>query len=163
MVYNYILGLGSNIEPRRDNLVKAISELSFIGTIEKKSSIYETEAWGYKNQAAFYNAVIKFTTTLAPRTLLKSIKKIEKSIGRSKTIQWGPREIDIDIIFCQDHFLNDSDLKIPHPEFYKRKFILEPLLEIGQDITTVESEESISDFINKCEDQSHINKLDLIW
>jgi 2-amino-4-hydroxy-6-hydroxymethyldihydropteridine diphosphokinase len=163
MIYNYILGLGSNIEPRKDYLVKAISELSSIGTIEKKSSIYETEAWGNKNQSNFYNAIINFKTTLKPRTLLQSIKRIEKIIGRSKTFHWGPREIDIDIIFCQDHTLDDCDLKIPHPEFSNRRFILEPMIELGQDIALFEFDEAIRDILNMCDDQSNIHKLDIIW
>jgi 2-amino-4-hydroxy-6-hydroxymethyldihydropteridine diphosphokinase len=163
MNYNYILSLGSNIEPRYDHLVRAISKLSSIGNIVKKSSIYETEAWGDKNQSNYYNAIIKFNSSLPARALLESVKKIEKSIGRQLTYRWGPREIDIDIIFCQDHTLNDSDLKIPHPEFTKRKFILEPIWEIDKDYSQADSDKTITDFLSKCKDQSIINKLDLSW
>jgi 2-amino-4-hydroxy-6-hydroxymethyldihydropteridine diphosphokinase len=163
MNYNYILSLGSNIESRYDHLVRAISKLSSIGNIVKKSSIYESEAWGHKNQSNYYNAIIKFNSSLPPRELLQSIKRIEKSMGRQPTYRWGPREIDIDIIFCQDHTLNESDLKIPHPEFTKRRFILEPIKEIDKDYLQSYSDKTITDFLNKCKDQSIINKLDLSW
>ena len=163
MNYNYILSLGSNIEPRHDHLVRAISKLSSIGKIVKKSSIYETEPWGDKKQSNFYNAIVKFNSSLAPKTLLKSIKKIEKSIGRQTNYHWGPREIDIDIIFCQDHTFNESDLKIPHPEYTKRRFVLEPILEIDKNFSHSNSDKTITDFLTKCKDQSSINKLDLSW
>jgi 2-amino-4-hydroxy-6-hydroxymethyldihydropteridine diphosphokinase len=163
MKYNYILGLGSNIEPRHDFLIKAYKALKSIGTIIKKSSIYETEAWGNKNQSNFYNAIVKFESFLAPRELLHAIKKIERSIGRKKTFQWGPREIDIDIVFCQDYTLNEPDLKVPHPEFTSRRFVLEPMLEVDKDYLSADSDKTITDFLTLCKDQSSIHKLDLIW
>jgi 2-amino-4-hydroxy-6-hydroxymethyldihydropteridine diphosphokinase len=163
MTYNYLLSLGSNVEPRYKFLSDAITELSLVGTIMKKSSIYETEAWKEKNQSDYYNAIVKFDSPLPPRELLQSIKKIEKSIGRQPTYRWGPREIDIDIIFCQDYFLNESDLKIPHPEFAKRRFVLEPILEIDKDYSQSDSDKTITDILSKCEDQSSINKLDISW
>lgn len=163
MKYNYILGLGSNIEPRLDYLSNAISELSKIGSIIKKSSIYETEAWGNKNQSDFYNAIIKFKSSLDPRTLLIKIKHIEKYIGRKETTHWGPREIDIDIIFCDDHSYDESFLKIPHPEFSERRFILEPLVEIDADYSYYKSTKTINEILTNCKDQSSIYKLDLIW
>ncbi len=163
MNYSYILGLGSNIEPRHDYLLKAISELLKIGTVKKKSSIYETEAWGNKNQSDFYNAIIKFDSSLSPSALIKSIKKIEKLIGRKQTSHWGPREIDIDIIFCQDYTYDGSDLKIPHPQYAERRFILEPLLEIDENFVYFEGDKTIYDILSLCKDRSSIHKLDLIW
>ena len=103
MNYNYILSLGSNIEPRHEYLVKASTALNSIGNIIKKSSIYETEAWGNKNQPKYYNAIINFESLLPPRKLLQAIKEIENSIGRKKTSKWGPREIDIDIIIIKNY------------------------------------------------------------
>lgn len=162
-MYNYILSLGSNIEPRWDYLIRASEELKSIGNIIKKSSIYETEAWGNKNQINFYNAVINFESLLAPRELLQAIKSIEKSIGRKKSYQWGPREIDIDIIFCKDYTLQESDLKIPHPEFAARRFVLEPIFEVDKNYLFSDSNKSIADLLSTCKDQSNIYKLDLSW
>jgi len=163
MDYKYILSLGSNIEPRHEYLVKALTALKSIGNIIKKSSIYETEAWGNKNQSNFYNAIIKFESFIAPRKLLQAIKKIEISVGRKKTSKWGPREIDIDIIFCGDYTLNEPDLKIPHPEFFDRRFVLEPMLEVDNNYMLSNSDKTIADLLTVCEDQSSIHKLDLSW
>jgi 2-amino-4-hydroxy-6-hydroxymethyldihydropteridine diphosphokinase len=163
MTYTYILSLGSNIEPRHDNLSKAISQLSSIGSVIKKSSIYETEAWGDKDQSNFYNAIIKYNSPKDPRQLLTSIKDIEKLIGRQQTQHWGPREIDIDIIFCQDQTLNETDLKIPHPEYTRRRFVLEPILEIDEDYSHTGSDNTITEHLMECEDQSSVNKLDISW
>ena len=163
MTYNYILSLGSNIEPRWDYLIKALKELKSIGKILKKSSIYETEAWGNKEQSNFYNAVINLESNLAPKELLQTLKSIEKSIGRKKSLHWGPREIDIDIIFCKDYTLHEPDLKIPHPEFASRRFVLEPIVEVDKDYLLSDSKKSISDLLTACEDQSSIYKLELIW
>jgi len=163
MDYNYILSLGSNIEPRWDYLIRASEELKSIGKILKKSSIYETEAWGNKNQSNFYNAVIDFESFLAPKELLQAIKSIEKSIGRKKSYHWAPREIDIDIIICKDYTLWEPDLQIPHPEFTKRKFVLEPMFEVDKNYLLSDSNKSITDFLTSCEDQSSIYKLDLSW
>jgi len=163
MIYNYILSLGSNIEPREDYLVKASKKLKTIGKIIKKSSIYETEAWGNKYQSNFYNAIINFESILDPRKLLQSLKKIERFLGRKKSILWGPREIDIDIIFCQNYTLDEPDLKIPHPEFAARRFVLEPMVEIDNNYLLSDSNKSITDFLTVCKDQSTIHKLDISW
>jgi len=163
MDYKYILGLGSNIEPRQDYLTNAISELSSVGTIIKKSSIYETEAWGNKNQSNFYNAIVKYESSLAPKSLLREIKNIEKVVGRKNTFHWGPREIDIDIIFCQDYTLDEPDLILPHPGFTERRFVLEPMCEIDRDYFFCDLNKTTNDFLTMCKDQSSIYKLDLIW
>ena len=163
MIYNYILSLGSNIEPRENYLILAAEKLNSIGKIIKKSSIYETEPWGIRNQSKFYNAILKYESGLSPRKLLLALKKIEISLGRKKYFRWGPREIDIDIIFCQDYTLNEPDLKIPHPEFATRRFVLEPILEVDRDYFLSGSNKSITDYLTSCTDQSSIYKLDLSW
>jgi 2-amino-4-hydroxy-6-hydroxymethyldihydropteridine diphosphokinase len=163
MTYNYILSLGSNIEPRKDYLLKASKKLNSIGNILKKSSIYETEPWGNKNQSNYYNAIVKFESFLSPTKLLQSLKSIERSIGRKKTFHWGPREIDIDIIFCRDYTLNEPDLKIPHPEFALRRYVLEPMAEVDKDYVSSDSNRSITEILALCKDQSGIYKLDLSW
>jgi len=163
MIYNYILSLGSNIEPRENYLILAADKLNSIGKILKKSSIYETEPWGHRNQSKFYNAILKYESILSPRKLLKALKKIEISLGRKKYFRWGPREIDIDIIFCQDYTLNEPDLIIPHPDFATRRFVLEPMLEVDKNYSLTGSNKSITDYLTACADQSSIHKLDLRW
>ena len=100
MIFKYYLGLGSNIEPKLSFLQNAVSELDEIGKIVRKSRIYESIPWGNANQDKYLNAVIRFYSDLDPFNLLTSIKQIEQKIGRKYTEEkWGPREIDIDILF----------------------------------------------------------------
>jgi len=163
MIYNYILSLGSNIEPRLTYLTQACELLLSIGHIRHKSSIYETEAWGHKDQAHYYNALIEFEAPLRPQILLQELKNIENKIGRSPSFHWGPREIDIDIIFCQDCTINEPNLQIPHPEFAQRRFILEPMLEINENYVITNTNKKIVDFLNNCQDPSDIQKLTINW
>ncbi|MDI3534371.1 MAG: 2-amino-4-hydroxy-6-hydroxymethyldihydropteridine diphosphokinase [Thermosediminibacterales bacterium] len=130
------LSLGSNLGNREKNLKQALKMLENDKTtkIRKVSSVYETEPVGYKNQAWFLNLAVIIDTDLEPHDLLEHIKKIELSLKRVKTIKWGPRTIDIDILLYKDIILNETDLVIPHPEMTNRAFVLVPLLEIEPEI-----------------------------
>ncbi len=125
------LSLGSNIGDRRKNIEKALSELEK-NNIEKIriSSFYETEPVGPK-QRNFYNIAGKFGTSLSPIELLKTLKQIEKRLGRTKTYRWGPRVIDIDILFYGNEIINTKSLIIPHKEIQNRAFVLIPMKEIA--------------------------------
>jgi 2-amino-4-hydroxy-6-hydroxymethyldihydropteridine diphosphokinase len=125
------LGVGSNIGDRAGNLISALSFLQSSGVnIVKISSFYETSAVGFR-QRDFYNIAVKATTRLLPRELLCLIKNIEIFIGRKPSKRWGPRLIDIDILFFADKIINDDDLIIPHKEIRNRLFVLCPLNEIS--------------------------------
>ena len=128
-----VLSLGSNIGDRRKTIVKAISKLREKVQIEKVSSLYETEPWGYKKQNKFFNVVISGETNLNPKSLLFFIKKVEKEMGRRERFRWGPREIDVDIVFYEDVILKEKDLKIPHKDYRDRDFVIVPLLEIERE------------------------------
>lgn len=129
-----ILSLGSNVGNRIDNMNKAIEILSNKGIrIKQISSFYETEPWGVKEQAKFLNAVIKAETSLSPQELLLCIKSIESELGRKETFRWGPRMIDIDILFYDNQVINNDELTIPHPLIQDREFVLLPLVEILPD------------------------------
>jgi 2-amino-4-hydroxy-6-hydroxymethyldihydropteridine diphosphokinase len=126
-----ILSLGSNIEPRLDYLKEAILLLNAEFKFIRVSSVYETGPVDYLKQDDFYNICAEYETGADdPFELLKITKEIEKKIGRGKSIDKGPRKIDIDIIFFGNHSENTEVLMIPHKEMLKRKFVLEPLLEI---------------------------------
>jgi len=125
-----VLSLGSNIGDRRKTIIKTISKLREKIQIEKVSSLYETEPWGYRKQNKFFNVVVSGETGLNPRNLLFFIKKVEKEMGRRERFRWGPREIDVDIIFYEDVILKEEDLKIPHKEYRDRNFVIVPLLEV---------------------------------
>ncbi|ADQ14403.1 2-amino-4-hydroxy-6-hydroxymethyldihydropteridine diphosphokinase [Halanaerobium hydrogeniformans] len=126
------LGLGSNIEPRSEYLKKAAAELAELKAVrvKKTSSVYVTKPYGGVEQADFLNAVILINTSLNPEELLKKILEIEKKLGRVRDIEWGPRKIDIDILFYDKLYYQSPNLQIPHPEIKKRAFVIIPLLEI---------------------------------
>jgi 2-amino-4-hydroxy-6-hydroxymethyldihydropteridine diphosphokinase len=125
------LALGSNLGDRIANLQKAIAALppKFIPLVQ--SSVYETEPWGYSEQPAFLNLVLKGETDLAPNDLLSFLKQLEVSLGRRKTFRYGPRFIDLDILFYDNLVLDDPELVIPHPRIAERAFVLVPLAEIA--------------------------------
>jgi 2-amino-4-hydroxy-6-hydroxymethyldihydropteridine diphosphokinase len=132
---NVYFSIGSNIGNKKENLKNAINLLQKNNiNIKKISSVYKTEPIGIKKQPYFYNICVKAKTDLTPQKILKIIKKIEKKLGRTKNIKWGPRIIDIDILFYNNIILYAKNLKIPHPEIKKRKFVLIPLYEIDKKI-----------------------------
>jgi len=124
------LGLGSNIGNKKQNLENAIKKLGEKISGIQASKFYETEPWGFVNQDKFLNAVIIGRTNLCPSQLLKFVKQIEQAVGRVERFKWGPREIDIDILFYDDLVYKDDFLIIPHPFIQERKFVLEPLLDL---------------------------------
>jgi 2-amino-4-hydroxy-6-hydroxymethyldihydropteridine diphosphokinase len=126
------LGIGSNLGDRRKNIKRAIELLSKIKgvKIHRVSRIYETEPVGGPPQGKFLNGAIKIKTILSPEGLLKVLKNIEKKLGRVRTIRYGPRPIDLDILLYGSEIINRKDLKIPHPRMFEREFVLKPLREI---------------------------------
>ena len=124
------LSLGSNIGNRENNLKLALKELSEILRIKKISSIYETEPLLYQKQDNFLNIVVEVSYFDEAESLLKNIKDIEKKMGREVTFRFGPRIIDIDIIFFNGQEINDESLTIPHKEWKNRLFVIAPLYEV---------------------------------
>ena len=123
--------MGSNLGNRYKNLQTALSELQRFVTIKKRSRIYDTVPWGYLNQSHFLNQAIAIQTKLEPLELLIKLKGIEKKMGRQKTFRYGPRIIDIDILFFNELIKESPELTIPHPVLHKRAFVLIPLVEIA--------------------------------
>ncbi|WP_297213414.1 MULTISPECIES: 2-amino-4-hydroxy-6-hydroxymethyldihydropteridine diphosphokinase [Thermodesulfovibrio] len=143
------LSLGSNLGDREKNLETALSELKNEGiVILKKSSIYETAPWGYEKQPEFLNMAMEGLTLLEPYDLLKLIKEIENKMGRKKTIKYGPRVIDIDIIFYNNIILKSEVLTIPHPLMHKRDFVLKPLCEIASEFIHPELKISVKKLLD---------------
>ena len=121
------VGLGSNKGNRKRNILRAVKLLERNSQrILKVSSIRETRPYGYKKQGLFLNAAVKLKTKF-----LFLCKKIEKEIGRRKSHQWGPREIDLDILFFGNKIVKTKKLTIPHKDLHNRKFVLIPLVEIS--------------------------------
>ncbi len=127
---NIFLSLGSNIDNRENNLSEAVVRLQNYLTIVNISSLYESEPLLYENQGNFLNMMIEVKFDGTPHELLKKIKNIEIEMGRVKNFRFGPRNIDIDIIFFRNEAIDTHDLKIPHYDWENRLFVIAPLCEI---------------------------------
>ena len=125
-----ILSLGSNIGDRKSNLTAALVELAKLVEIKGVSSIYESEPLLMTDQSSFYNIAIEIKYSKTPKNLLDEIKKIEINLGRKKTVRYGPRIIDIDIIFFDGENISTEMLTIPHYGWKNRLFVIEPICEI---------------------------------
>ncbi len=128
-----ILSIGSNVGNRQQNIENSLKELSRISYIKKVSSIYDSEALLFEEQENFFNLVVEVEYKKNAQHLLKDIKKIEKLIGRKETFRYGPRVIDIDIIFFNNIEVQDKELTIPHYDWQNRRFVIEPLSELFDD------------------------------
>ena len=128
------LGLGANLGDRMENIRRALALLAEQVRIERLSSIYETEPWGYDEQPCFLNAVCRGLTSLVPSSLLSLTKQIELSLGRTSSFPNAPRPIDVDILLYGDLVLESPELTIPHPRLAERAFVLVPLVEIAPDL-----------------------------
>lgn len=144
-----ILSLGSNIEPRKVFIERAIEKLSTRVNIVKTSRVYQTKAWGYEKQDDFLNLSLVGYTDLLPFELLTFVKDIEKSIGRKERFKWGPREIDIDIIYYSSIVIRTDTLCIPHPYRLNRSFVLIPIFEIEPEFIDPEYNITISRLVQK--------------
>jgi len=128
------IGIGSNIGDRRTNCINAVKLMNESGiVVTKESSVYETQPWGMKEQPLFINMAVIAETDLSPESALAALKCIEKEMGREESSRWGPRRIDLDILFYDDRIINEKDLCIPHPLLQQREFVLLPLFEIAPD------------------------------
>ncbi len=130
-VHYVYLALGSNLGNRQKNLSEALQRLCGVVDLHKISSVYETEPVGYLDQPRFLNMVCYGQTSSSPDGLLRSIKTIEKALGRQPSFPNAPRPIDIDILLYDNLRLETEHLTIPHPRMSERAFVLVPLVEIA--------------------------------
>ncbi len=152
---NIFLGLGSNIGNREENILHAIGEIDDIAIIEDVSEFINSEPWGEIDQPTFLNTVIKISTDLSPQELLEKTQKIEKKLGRKSRKKWGPREIDIDILFWNQDSITEEKLHIPHKYWKQRNFVLQPMLQIAPDFSPPDSEKTIEEI---CETKKECQK-----
>lgn len=118
---------------RAANLQSAIQKLSQLGTVSAVSAFYETEPVEFTDQPWFLNCAVALDTEKTPAQLLRELLEIERTMGRLRTNQKGPRTIDLDILLFGDSSVNTAALTIPHPAMHQRRFVLEPLAEIAPD------------------------------
>ena len=126
-----VLSLGSNVGDRLNYLTLSKTAIqNYLGSILLSSNIYETEPWGIDNQDSYLNQVVAVQTSKTPNDLLDNIHLIERELGRIRRVHYGPRTIDIDILYYGERIIDIENLKIPHSHIQKRRFILVPLSEI---------------------------------
>jgi len=132
LLHQVYVGTGSNQGNSIELLSKAIMLCeSNVGYIGRVSSIYRTKAWGKEDQPDFYNQVFEISTPFSPLIVMRKFLDIEKSLGRKRYEKWGPRTIDIDMLFYDNLCLSTNEIQIPHPEIQNRNFVLVPLTEIA--------------------------------
>ena len=125
-----ILSLGSNIGDKKSNLETAINEINKFSTIKKVSSIYQSDPILLKDQENFFNLVLEIEYKKSAIELLETTKDVERRMGRKKTVKYGPRIIDIDIVFFNNQIVNSKDLVVPHYDWSNRVFVVKPLCEL---------------------------------
>ncbi|MDD4616287.1 MAG: 2-amino-4-hydroxy-6-hydroxymethyldihydropteridine diphosphokinase [Alphaproteobacteria bacterium] len=141
------LALGSNLGDRLKALKDAVSAITSCVTINAVSPVYETPAAYVTNQPQFLNAALLGTTALEPLALLWSLKDIERELGRTPTFRFGPRTIDIDILFYDDLVLETLELTIPHPRLHERDFVLKPLSDLNPDLRHAKTGVSVAQML----------------
>jgi len=160
------IGLGSNIGDREANLCEALEKLQRLGIeILRKSSIYETEPVGFKDQQWFLNQVIEvqpgrtavesgLTAETRADLLLSKMLQIEREMGRERTITNGPRVIDLDLLLVGDEVIERSNIVVPHPRMHRRRFVLEPLCEIAPGLVHPVLKKSCQEMLAELDDSS---------
>lgn len=128
------LALGANLGDRTSNLRRAIEALPPLVKVLAESPIYETPPWGLADQPKFLNMVIEGETRLPPLELLHFLKQLERDLGRLPSVRYGPRLIDIDILFYDSLILDTPELALPHPHLHERAFVLVPLADLAPDL-----------------------------
>jgi 2-amino-4-hydroxy-6-hydroxymethyldihydropteridine diphosphokinase len=158
MVY---LLLGSNLGKREAILNGAINKIAEqIGLVTKKSSFYETAAWGNPDQPSFINVALEVETFLSPLEVLDKALQIEAELGRVRQERWGARLIDIDVILYGDEVVDEQErLQVPHPEMQFRKFVLEPLAEIAPDNFHPLLKQTVSTLLSNLNDNLAVLKI----
>jgi 2-amino-4-hydroxy-6-hydroxymethyldihydropteridine diphosphokinase len=152
--------LGSNLEDPVGNLTKAAALIEKeVGEIEKSSSIYITEPWGFEHKNDFYNQILVINTPMGSSELMAHNLKIEEQMGRVR-VQTGysARIIDIDILFYNEEVINEPGLTIPHPRIAERKFTLVPLVELMPGYIHPLLNKSIRKLMEECKDESRVIK-----
>ena len=130
-----------------------------IGTISSISEIYQTSAWGHTAQEDFYNQAIICYTDLSAEEVLEWVKHIERKMGRAKAEHWGPRIIDLDIIFYGDKIVKEEHLIIPHPQLTNRNFVLVPLLDICPQKIHPIAHKTIAVLHEECQDEGTVTQI----
>lgn len=154
----YLL-LGGNMGNRQALLQEAIQAIAAeVGTVLHRSSLYETAAWGKTDEPDFLNLAVALATNLPPDDLLDALLQIEKKLGRTRSVRYGARPIDIDIIYYDQLVVDTRHLQLPHPRRASRRFVLEPLAEIAGSFTDPLTRLTVTEMLVACDDPLPVKK-----
>ncbi len=156
------IGFGANLGDKFTSIKDAIRLINFnLGEVVSQSSFYESEPWGYESNELFINGVLEILTNLSPLDLLLGLKLIESTLGRKEKtlVAYSDRLIDLDILYYSDKCLEVNELIIPHPHIYKRRFVLEPLVEIAPNFIDLSVDKTTTELLNECSDTSVLKKI----
>ncbi len=159
------IGIGSNLGEKERNIRRAVDEIAVMPFTKliTVSSLYDSEPVGEVEQGNFVNAVALVETDLQARRLLWNLMLIEQRMGRVRTVRWGPRTIDLDIVIYGKNIVEEDGLVIPHPELEKRAFVLIPLLEIEPDLVHPRTKEPIRKLLKKVKPHSSVKRKGRFW
>jgi len=151
---------GGNMGDRPDYLERARAAVSAaVGPVRAASSVYETAAWGLEDQPSFYNQVLCVDTELSAEDVLHAVLAIEQSLGRMRDVKYGPRTIDIDILFFNDAVIDHPALVVPHPQMAFRRFVLAPLNELAPDKLHPVLKKTVGELLAACPDKLAVHKI----
>ncbi|NWG04957.1 MAG: 2-amino-4-hydroxy-6-hydroxymethyldihydropteridine diphosphokinase [Syntrophaceae bacterium] len=155
------IGIGSNVGDKIHQCERAISEILKVDshTLLAKSSFFKTQPVGYTSQDWFVNSVIKIETNLEASELLQALKNIESQLGRKETFRWGPRAIDLDILFFDDIKIQTKEIQIPHPLIQDRQFVLIPLAQIDQHFVHPIFKKTVQELLDNLKEDQGVEKL----
>jgi 2-amino-4-hydroxy-6-hydroxymethyldihydropteridine diphosphokinase len=152
------LSLGGNLGNTQEIFERCYPMIeNKVGPILEQSSLYRTAAWGLTEQADFINQVILLESDLRPEEILTEIQAIEQALGRERKITWGPRTLDLDILFIDQQIIQKADLQVPHPHIQNRKFILIPMQEIAGTYEHPIFNKTIIQLLQETNDETAVN------
>jgi len=157
------IALGSNLGNRLHHLIASVDLLRSTEKIISIAPLYESSAYGYTEQPMFLNSAIMLQTTAEPLVLLERLKEIEKQVGRKQRIRWGPREIDLDIVFYDQLIMRNDRLTIPHPDFQNRRFVLQPLTDMAPGFISPLHQKTLLQLLNVCTDTTKLILTSTEW
>jgi 2-amino-4-hydroxy-6-hydroxymethyldihydropteridine diphosphokinase len=161
MMERVLVSIGSNIGDRLDFLQKAVDELGKVTgvTLRSVSSVYETEPVGKKDQPPFFNAALELASSIPAAQVLAALKEVERKVGRTPSERWGPREIDLDLIYVGALVAEEGRLVLPHREAANRRFVLTPLAEIAPEFVDPVRKVTLKDLLDSCSDSNSVVRI----